>query len=121
MIVDTARTAAELLAPHFAGREGERVAVLHLDREGRLLATSFAGAAGTVLPVRDILAESLRVGSVALIVARSRAGGDADPGDEDCAEARRLAEAAAAVGVRLIDHLVFAGGECRSFRELRLL
>jgi DNA repair protein RadC len=119
MIVDTARAAAELLEPHVAGRDG--VAVLHLDADGRLIETGFAEAGGADLPVRDIVAAALRLGSASLVVARSHADGDSDSGEEDRAAARRLAEAASAVGVRLVDHLVFAAGECVSFRELKLL
>ena len=121
MIVDTARIAAELLAPHFAGREDESVAVLHLDSDRRVLDTTVAAAAGAGLPVRDILAAAIRAGAVAVIVARCRPGGDSMPSEADRAAARRFADAAAALGVRLTDHFVFAGDDCHSFRELGLL
>lgn len=121
MTVDTARQAAELLAPQFAGRRGEAVAVLHLDADRRLLATTLGDAAADALPVRDILAAALKVGAVAVIIARNRPGGDPLPTEADRAAARGLAEAAAALGVRLIDHFIFAGAECHSFRELGLL
>jgi DNA repair protein RadC len=120
MIVDTARVAAELLAPHFAELEGEGVAVLHLDEDRRLLATTF-DPGGPGLPMRSILAASLRAGAVAIVVARNHSGDDAKPTPEELDAARALAEAGAALGVRLIDHLVFAAGQCRSFRELGLL
>lgn len=121
MTVDTARQAAELLAPHFAAREGEAVAVLHLDGERRLLGTTVAEADPATLPVRDILAAALRVGAVAMIVARHRPGGEPMPTEDDRAAARRLADAAASLGIRLTDHFIFADGECHSFRELGLL
>ncbi|HEX8573062.1 MAG TPA: JAB domain-containing protein [Allosphingosinicella sp.] len=121
MIVDTASTAAQLLAPHLAGREGEGVAVLHLGEGGELLETGLPASVEAGLPVRDIVAAALRAGSVGLIVGRSRERGSGDPGERERAEARQLAEAASAVGIRLVDHLIFAGDECRSFRELKLL
>jgi DNA repair protein RadC len=121
MTVDTARQAAELLAPHFAARGGEAVAVLHLDSDRRLLATTLGEADEAGLPVRDILAAALRVGAVAVIVGRNRASGDAIPTETDRDDARRLAEAAASLGVRLIDHFIFVGEDCHSFRELGLL
>ena len=121
MTVDTARQAAELLAPHFAGSGGEAVAVLHLDSERRVIHTSFWEAAAPGLPVRDVLAAALRAGADAVIVARYRPSGDAMPTEEDRAAARKLAEAAGALGVRLTDHFIFAGEDCRSFRELGLL
>ncbi|HYE28833.1 MAG TPA: JAB domain-containing protein [Allosphingosinicella sp.] len=123
MIVGTAATAAMLLAPHFAGREDEAVAVLHLDRNHRLLATTFPAPAAESgdLPVRDILAAALRAGADSVIVARNHPAGDANPTEAEREAARRLADAGRLLEVRLDDHLVFAAGECRSFRELGLL
>jgi DNA repair protein RadC len=121
MTVDTARQAAELFAPHFAMRDGEAVAVLHLDSDRGVLDIIVDEADPADLPVRDILAAALRLGAVALIVARSRPGGDPLPNAADRAAARRLADAAAALGVRLTDHFIFTGDDCRSFRELGLL
>ncbi|HEX6377270.1 MAG TPA: JAB domain-containing protein [Allosphingosinicella sp.] len=123
MIVSNARDAAQLLAPYFAAEEGEGVAVLLLDAERRLLTATYvdAGEGAADLPVRDILAAALRVGATSVIVARNHKSGDVAPTAADTAAARRLAEAAATVDVELADHLIFAGGECRSFRELKLL
>jgi DNA repair protein RadC len=121
MTVDTARQAAELLAPHFAARGRGAVAVLHLDTKRGLIDTSFAEADAGALPVRDILAAALRVEAEAVIVGLGRPAGDAMPTDEDRAAARRLADAAAALGVRLTDIFIFAGEDCHSFRELGLL
>jgi DNA repair protein RadC len=121
MIVDTARQAAELLASHFAASEGECVASLHLDSERCVLGTRVAEARPDELPVRDILAEALRLGAVAIIVARYRPAGDSLPTESDRSAARRIAEGGAALGVRLTDYFTFAGGDCHSFRELGLL
>jgi DNA repair protein RadC len=121
MTVDTARQAAELLAPHLAAREGESVAVLHLDSARRLIDISFAETNATGLPVRDILAAALRLGADAVIVGLGRPTGDAMPREADRADARRLADAAVALGVRLTDLFIFAGDDCHSFRELGLL
>ena len=121
MIVDTARQAAELLAPHFAAPDGRAVAVLHLDSDRGLIDTSSGEAAAAGLPVRDILAAALRLGAEAVIVGLGRPPGDAMPSEADRADARRLADAAAALGVRLTDLFIFAGDECHSFRELGLL
>jgi DNA repair protein RadC len=123
MIVATARIAAELLAPCFAGREAGAVAVLHLGSGQRLLATAIAERKGSKaeLPIREILAAALRTGAVSLIVAHARPNGDPAPGEQDRAAARSLAEAAAAAGLRLADYLIFAGSECCSFRGVGLL
>jgi DNA repair protein RadC len=121
MIVDTASRAAELLAPYL---DSEGVAVLHLDSDRRLIAATVGKAAGEddlELPVRDIIGAALRLGAAAIIVAHARSGGDAEPSEDDLQASRRLAQAAAAAGLSLLDHLVFAGGDCRSLGELGLL
>jgi DNA repair protein RadC len=121
MTVDTARQAAELLAPHFAARGEGAVVMLLLDTGRGLIDIGIAQADSAGLPVRDILAAALRAEAEALIVGLSRPAGNALPTDEDRASARRLADAAAALGVRLTDLFIFAGEDCHSFRELGLL
>jgi len=124
MKVGTAKAAAELLAPLFEASEQEIVAVAHLDAGQRLLEVSVEekGAGGEVaLPVRAILTRALKLDAHAIIVAHNHPSGDPTPSEADREATRRLAEAAAAVDVRLHDHLIFAGGECRSFRALGLL
>ncbi|MEA3052970.1 MAG: repair protein RadC [Sphingomonadales bacterium] len=124
MFIRTASDAADLLAPIFAAAQGERIAVLHLDPGHRMLAVTLEeqGAADEAeLPVGAIVATALRLGSSAIILAHNHPSGDPSPSEADLAATRRLAEAAAAVGIRLFDHLVFAGAECRSFQALGLL
>ena len=123
MIVSTARVAADLLAPRFSGVAGEKLVILHLDEERRLLAAVEAAQSpeGAALPLRDILEEALRLDATGLVVARNHANGDAQPSLAEIEATRQLAEAALPLGIRLHDHLIFAGGECRSFRDLGLL
>lgn len=121
MTVDTARQAAELLAPHLADGRDNVVAVLHLDAGRGLIEAGVAEADPAGLPVREILAAALKLGSEGVIVGLGRPPGDAMPTEEDRAAARRLADAAASLGVRLTDLFIFAGKDCHSFRELGLL
>lgn len=113
----------ELLAPLFASAGAEKVAVLHLGEDRRLLALrEYAGGADTAeLPLRMVIEEALRLGTSGLVVAHNHPSGDADPSPEDLRVSRLLAETARNLGMRLIDHLIFAGGETRSLRDLGLL
>ena len=124
MLIRTAADAVDILSPIFATAEGERVAVVHLDPAQRMLAVTLEeqGSVDEVdLPVRSIVSTALRLGSAAILVAHNHPTGEATPSEEDLGATRTLAEAAAAVGIRLFDLLVFAGGECQSFRALGLL
>ncbi len=124
MIVGTARDAADLLAPLFADAQGEKLVVLHLDAERRVLEVAehpLGSEEAVELPMRDIIDAAFRLGSAGLVVAHNHPSGDAQPSAADIHATRRLAETAASVGICLQDHLIFAGRSCRSFRELGLL
>ena len=124
MIIGTARDAANLLGPVFADTEEERFAVLHLDAGQRLIALDEWPAGdrhGVDLPIREILTAALKCDAFGLVIAHNHPSGDPQPSEADMEATRRLAQAAAALDIRLHDHLIFAGGECRSFRELALL
>jgi DNA repair protein RadC len=124
MRIVTAEDAAALLRPFFVEAAEVRVAVLHLDRGQNVIGvTHEAGGGGedAELPLAAILGAALRRGAAGIVVAHNHPGGDPSPTAGDREATRRLAEAAAAISVRLVDHLVFARGECRSFVALGLL
>jgi DNA repair protein RadC len=123
MAIVTARDAADLLAPLFADRPGETLAALYLDAGRNEIAVDQRAAAedAIALPIRDILRAALDHNATGLILAHSHPSGDPRPSQADIEATRRLAETAASLGIVLHDHLIFAGGDCRSFRELGLL
>jgi DNA repair protein RadC len=115
--------ARRLLAPLFESAAAEKIAVLHLGDDRRLLALREypGGPADAELPLRAVMEEALRLGTTALIIAHNHPGGDPDPSGEDLRVSRLLADTARNLGIRLIDHLIFAGEDVRSLRELGLL
>jgi len=124
MFIRTAKDAAALLSPMLAHGAEEMVVTAHLDARHRLIAVTVEepGQCATVeLPVRAILAVALRLGANSLVIAHNHPSGDPTPSQADRDATRALAEAARAVGIRLQDHLILAGDDCRSFRALRLL
>jgi DNA repair protein RadC len=79
-------------------------------------------APGTVaVPLRAIIRDALLLDAAALIMAHNHPSGSAEPSPADKAATRRLAELARPLGIRLIDHLIFAAGGVTSFRALGLL
>jgi DNA repair protein RadC len=124
MDVATAQDAAKLLAPLFLDLGGEKLALLYLDGGRRVIAIDSHPVVERdeiVLPMAEIFRAALNHKAAGLIVAHNHPSGDPTPSRADIAATRRLAETAANLGIVLHDHLVFAGGDCRSFRELGLL
>ena len=124
MFIDTAKAAVELLTPFYAALVNETIVVIHLDGEREMIAVTIErpGSEDEVeLPIRTILAKALKLGATGFIVSHNHPSGDPRPSPADEAATRALAQAAASVELRLHDHLIFGGGECRSFRDLGLL
>ena len=124
MRIATLSDAAHLLAPYFAEAAGEKLVVVHLGSERQLLALDEFAAAGeesVLLPVREIVAAALERASAALILAHNHPSGNPQPSRADLDATRRLAQLTAGLDIVLDDHLIFAGGEPVSFRDLGLL
>lgn len=124
MIFATAQDAVDFLLPRFAGERGEKIVVLHLDPDKRLMGIEdVKGEREEVeLPIRAILTEALRLGASGLIVAHNHPSGNPAPSEADIAATRELAATAAALEIRLHDHLIFGReGECLSMKALELL
>jgi DNA repair protein RadC len=101
----------------------EHLWVAHVDDDARCLhLTRHDGHAdGADLPIRDIIADAARHGSTGLILAHNHPSGDPSPSATDQRITRRLALVGEAMDVAILDHLVMAGAECRSMRQMGLL
>ena len=115
--------AVAFFAPALAGLPHEELHVALLDGEMRLLKqTMIPGCGNSVdVPLRALMAEALALDARCLVIAHNHPCGDPTPSQADKAVTRRLAEIAGSLEIRLLDHLVFAGERCASFREMGLL
>lgn len=123
--VDTPAAAAALFRPLLAQARRERMWAAYLDGEYRLIGVrpiAAGDAQAMVLPLAGLLRGAITDRAANLLVAHGHPGGDPLPSRTDVRTTRRLHEAAVAVGIRLLDHLIVArGGEWRSFRLMGLL
>jgi DNA repair protein RadC len=101
----------------------EHLWVAHVDDAARCLHLSChrGDETGAAFPIREIIADAALHGSAGIVIAHNHPSGDARPSDSDCRATRRLATAAEALDCTVLDHLVFAGGECTSLRRLGYL
>ena len=120
--LDAART---FFAGCFADSDLSRESlwVAHVDDQARCLHLSSHDGDETSadFPLRSIIADAAAHGSAGLVLAHNHPSGDSTPSAEDCRATRRLASAAEALDCAILDHLVFAGAECTSFRSIGLL
>ena len=101
----------------------ESLWVAHVDDEARCLHVSChqGDESGMRFPLRAIIVDAARHGTSGLVLAHNHPSGDARPSDSDCQVTRRLATAANALDCAVLDHLIFAGAECSSLRQMGLL
>lgn len=101
----------------------ESLWVAHVDNQARCLHLSRHDGTedATEFPLRDIIADAAVHHSAGIVLAHNHPSGDSRPSDSDCRATRRLASAAEALDCAILDHLVFAGEQCTSFRSLGLL
>jgi DNA repair protein RadC len=101
----------------------ESLWVAHVDDQARCvhLTRHDGDEGGARFPLRAIIADAAEYGSAGIVLAHNHPSGDPTPSDSDCRATRRLASAAEALDCTVLDHLVFAGTECTSFRRIGLL
>ena len=123
-LLRTSADAAALFAPGFCNLAHEELRVAHLDAEGRILGLSASADGDAIsigLPVREIVRDAIMLGARALILAHNHPSGDPTPSPADKAATRRLVDIVGGLDIRLLDHIVFGGEYCRSFRHMGLL
>jgi DNA repair protein RadC len=103
--------------------ELERLWVAHVDESSRCIHVEcYDGEPESVgMPVREIIVDAARLGSVGVVLAHNHPSGDAQPSNADCRATRRLACAGEAIDLTILDHLIFAGHDCSSMRKMGLL
>lgn len=118
----------QLVKEYLQGIHGEemqeQVGALFLSARNRLIRHDPEIYRGTldraVIEPREILKRALLCDAAGIIVYHNHPSGDPTPSREDREFTRRLAAAAEALGVRLLDHLVVSAVGSVSFREAGL-
>ena len=118
------RAAQDFLSLRYAHLEHEVFVVLFLDTRHRLIDCRelFRGTVdGASVHPREVVKEALARNAATVILAHNHPSGVAEPSQADELITRRLKDALALVDIRVLDHLVIAGGEVLSLAERGLL
>jgi DNA repair protein RadC len=119
-----AEDVANLLMMRFKQRETEQFKCLLLNTKHEVIKVvdiSQGGIDGTLATPRDVLRQAVRESSAAIIVCHNHPSGDPEPSRDDIALTKRLNEAAALMGIALLDHIVFGDGRHVSLKERDLM
>jgi DNA repair protein RadC len=122
--MDSPRAVREFLTVKLGHLEHELFAVLLLDTRHRLIeyVELFRGTIdGASVHPREVVKLALARNAAALVLAHPHPSGAATPSQADELITRRLREALALVDIRVLDHIIVAGGDAISFAESGLL
>ena len=123
-VFDSPKAVADFLKLHFAGQPHESFAVLYLDAQHALIAFEelFRGTlTQTSVYPREVLKRALHHEAAAVILSHNHPSGSTAPSRADELLTKTLSTALSMVDVRVVDHLIVAGGSSLSFAERGLL
>jgi DNA repair protein RadC len=112
-------TSADVVAaagPLLRGRTRERLVVVLCDNANRVIGCDVlteGSADRALLPVREVVVAALRRDGKAFALAHNHPSGDPTPSGEDVAATVRVRQAATAVGLRFLDHVVVTDSDWR--------
>src|SRR3984885_4359070 len=112
--------ARDYLMTRLAEREHEVFTVIYLDNRHRLIACQelFRGTLdGASVHPRIVVKEALRHNAAALIISHNHPSGQVDPSQADEHITSRLKAALELIDVRLVDHIITAGGSSLSMAD----
>ncbi|RYX88814.1 MAG: DNA repair protein RadC [Comamonadaceae bacterium] len=123
-VFDSPSAVADFLKLHFAGQPYESFAVLFLDARNALIAFEemFRGTlTQTSVYPREVLRQALHHDASAVILAHNHPSGSTDPSRADEVLTTTLRTALGMLDVRVLDHLIVAGGCSLSMAERGLI
>jgi len=114
----------DFLSIKLGALEHESFCVLLLDSRHRLIeyVELFRGTIdGASVHPREVVKLALAKNAAALVLAHPHPSGVAEPSHADELITKRLTEALSLVDIRVLDHVIVAGGEVSSFAERGLI
>jgi DNA repair protein RadC len=115
---------ANLCRARLEGLSKEQFLVLFLDNRHRLIQSEVIHRGTVDMSVvypREVLSQALKYQAAAILVAHNHPGGSLTPSADDIKITAELKNAAAVLGIRLLDHLIVAESKVVSLKELNEL
>ena len=107
--IRTAENVAELLINEMKYEKREKVKILVLNTKNillKILDVSYGGTNSAIIEPKDILSEPIKMGAPKIILVHNHPSGDPTPSKEDIELTKRIYNAAALLGIELLDHIV---------------
>lgn len=115
--IDCSERIREYVSPYFVGRSAETLFLLCINNAGLPISCNYISEGivnAAQVDIRKIMETVVNTNAVAVALCHNHPDGLALPSEEDILLTTRVRDLLAPVGITLIDHLVFAEGDCVS-------
>lgn len=124
--ISTPEDVVAIVKPLLVGRDREHFLVLALNTKNRLLKiieASVGSLSASICHPREIFKEAVVVSAASVVIVHNHPSGNggATPSGADIQLTRRLVKAGDVLGIEVLDHVVLAGDEHASLRDLGLM
>jgi DNA repair protein RadC len=118
------RVTADFLRVRLGSLEHEVFCLIYLTKRHQFIACEnlFRGTIdGASVYPREVLKSALKHNAASVILAHNHPSGVAEPSQADLAITKQLKEALELIDIRVLDHIIIAGGDVVSFAERGIL
>lgn len=118
--ISSSRDAFELLHPKIGDLNHEEFWILYLNNANKVLHSALlskGGLTGTLVDVRVVMRQALELGAIALILAHNHPSGTLRPSKGDREVTGKLKQAAQALDITILDHIIVTEKDYFSFAD----
>ena len=122
--ISSSKDAFELLQPSMGELPHEEFWIVYLNNSNKVMHSaqlSKGGITGTLVDVRLVMKQALELGAVALILAHNHPSGGLKPSEADKQITQKLKNAADALDIKVLDHLIITQKDYFSFADEKVL
>ena len=122
--ISSSKDAFELLQPHLGELPHEEFWIVYLNNSNKVIhmaQLSKGGITGTLVDVRLVMKQALELGAVGLILAHNHPSGGLRPSNADKQLTQKLKNAALALDIKILDHLIITQKDYFSFADQSIL
>ena len=122
--ISSSKDVFELLQPGMGELPHEEFWIVYLNNSNKVMHTaqlSKGGITGTLVDVRLVMKQSLELGAVGLILAHNHPSGGLKPSEADKQITKKLKNAAVALDIKVLDHLIITQKDYYSFADESIL
>jgi DNA repair protein RadC len=123
-VIHSPQDAAEIVINEMSLLDREHFVILMLNTKHAVIArkiVSIGHLNASLVHPRELFKDVIKKSSAAVILVHNHPSGDPTPSDEDIRVTKRLCEAGELLGIKVLDHIIVAGGRYLSFREQGLI